>query len=301
MKKIGIIGLGKMGEAIAYRLKQSDFAVEGFDIDAQNCEHAKKNGIKVISNIESLIKNNEIIWIMVPVSAVDFVIKEIATHAAPNTIVVDGGNSYFADSQKRALTLKEKNISFLDCGTSGGIAGRRYGFCLMVGGEEKIFEKVESIFFALAMTGPLGYDYCGPSGAGHYVKMIHNGIEYGIMQAYAEGFHLLHEGEFKNKINLHRVACLWNHGSIIRSHLLKLVEKIFDEHENFDGISGVALESGMGKWTVQEGKKQQIPTPVIEASCKVREESQKTGGNFATKIVALLRNKFGGHQYYKKS
>lgn len=300
MKKIGIIGLGKMGEAIAYRLKKEKIEVEGFDIDAKNCEGAKEIGVKIAHSLELLIKNNETIWIMVPVNAVDTIIDHIIIHAKPDTIVIDGGNSHFADSQKRFQKLKEKNIHFLDCGTSGGIAGRRYGFCLMVGGEKDIFKKLEPIFFTLAMTGPLGYDHVGPSGAGHYVKMVHNGIEYGIMQAYAEGFHLLHDGEFKNKLRLDSIARLWNHGSIIRSHLLKLLEKIFYDHENFDDVSGFAAESGMGKWTVEEGKKQKIPTPVIETACNVRKESQKTGGNFATKLVALLRNKFGGHQYFKK-
>lgn len=300
MKKIGIIGLGKMGEAIAYRLKKEKIDVEGFDIDTKNCENAKEIGVKIAHSLELLIKNNEIIWIMVPVTAVQNIIDAIIIHAKPSTIVVDGGNSFFADSQKRFETLKEKNIHFLDCGTSGGIAGRRYGFCLMIGGEQHIFKKLEPIFYMLAMTGPLGYQHVGPAGAGHYVKMVHNGIEYGIMQAYAEGFHLLHDGAFKNKLNLRNIAFLWNHGSIIRSHLLKLLEKILDKHKNFDEISGFAAESGMGNWTVGEGKKQQIPTPVIETAYNVRKESQKTGGNFATKIVALLRNKFGGHPYFKK-
>jgi len=295
---IGIIGLGRMGEAIAHRLVKNGVRVSGFDLSEKNCQMAMQSGVRIETSLEQLIQNNAVIWIMVPVDAVNTIIEKIRHHAKAGTIVIDGGNSKFTDSQKQYEFLKNHEIHFLDCGTSGGVWGKEYGFCLMIGGDTHVFEKSKLYFDIIA--APDAVLYTGPSGSGHYVKMIHNGIEYGIMQAYAEGFHLLHDGEFKSKLDLEKIATVWNNGSVIRSWLLQLTHDIFKEQKNFDAISGFASESGMGKWTIKEGKKQHIPTPVIEAAYNVRLESQKTGGNFATKIIALLRNKFGGHAVKKQ-
>jgi len=295
--KIGIIGLGRMGEAIAHRLAKKGVHVSGFDLSAANCKAAEESGIIIASSLDLFIQKNSIIWVMVPVEAVDSIIEKIRQQAKPGTIVIDGGNSKFSDSQKRYELLKNHNINFLDCGTSGGIWGKEKGFCLMVGGDRQYFDTIVPYFEIIAAVNAVLYT--GPSGSGHYVKMVHNGIEYGIMQAYAEGFHLLHDGEFKEKLDLEKVAAVWNNGSVIRSWLLQLTHDIFKEQNDFDAISGFAAESGMGKWTIEEGKKQHIQTPVIEAAYDVRLESQKTGGNFATKIIALLRNKFGGHAVKK--
>lgn len=295
---IGIIGLGRMGESIAYRLRSKGIPISGFDLSAENCQRASNNGVLIEPSLKDLIEKNQIIWLMVPVDAVDIIIEKISRHAKPKTIVIDGGNSKFSDSQKRHRLLKNRSVHFLDCGTSGGILGKEKGFCLMIGGDEEDIKKVRPYLDVIA--APNAVLHTGPIGSGHYVKMVHNGIEYGIMQAYAEGFHLLHAGAFQDNLDLEKIAAVWNNGSVIRSWLLELTQDIFKEQKNVENISGFAAESGMGRWTVEEGKKQKIPTPVIETAYNVRLESQKTGGNFATKIIALLRNKFGGHTFKKQ-
>lgn len=295
---IGVIGLGKMGGAIAYRLAKQDIPVSGFDLSTINCQEAARFGVHIESSIMQLIQNSSIIWIMVPVKAVDHIIENIQHHAKPETIVIDGGNSKFIDSKNRHDLLKKYKIHFIDCGTSGGIWGKENGFCLMVGGDKMRVDQVMPYFKIIA--APNAVLYTGPAGSGHYVKMIHNGIEYGIMQAYAEGFHLLHEGQYRNMLNIEKIASVWNKGSIIRSWLLQLTEDIFKEDKDLNSVSGVAIESGMGKWTIEEGERQNIPTPTIKAAYDVRIESQKSGGNFGTKIIALLRNKFGGHTYERQ-
>jgi 6-phosphogluconate dehydrogenase len=295
---IGIIGLGKMGESIAYRLRQENVFVFGFDLSQTLCQNAAKHGVIITNTVEDLLKTSDIVWIMVPVAATPEIISIIQKHAKTGTIVIDGGNSYFKDSQKQAKILETTSIHFLDCGTSGGIWGRQNGFCLMVGGKKDIFDTVKPYLDIIAAPG--GVLYTGPSGSGHYVKMVHNGIEYGIMQSYAEGFHVLQGGEFQDQLNLKDIATVWSHGSVIQSWLLELTKQIFEEYKDFDIISGAAQESGMGKWTIDEAKQHSIPISVIESAYKTRKESQKTGGNFATKLIALMRNKFGGHTVGKK-
>jgi 6-phosphogluconate dehydrogenase len=214
-------------------------------------------------------------------------------------IIIDGGNSKFSDSMRRAQELVKENIYFIDCGTSGGIHGSENGFCLMIGGDKTAYDRIEPLSKVIATPG--GYAYCGPSGAGHYVKMIHNGIEYGILQAYAEGFHLLKDGAFKNEhLNLEKIASVWNHGSVIRSWILELVQDIMKEDPTLEDIKGTVASTGMGLWTVEEAHQSKIPVPVIEESLNVRKWSEKTGGNYATKVVAMLRNKFGGHAVTKQ-
>lgn len=299
--KFGLIGLGKMGEALAYRALQAGHEVFGFDLSADNCAIAAKEGVQIVSNIADFAhKDIHIFWLLVPQGKiVDNVIGELQPLLQPGDIVIDGGNSKYTDSMKRAQELANKDVFFIDCGTSGGVNGRKNGFCLMVGGDKKAYDILEPLLHSVATQG--GCAYVGSSGAGHYVKMVHNGIEYGLMQAYAEGFHLIKNGEFELvNIDLERVAHLWNHGSVIRSWLLELTEEIMKEDQNLDHVAGNVASTGMGQWTVEAAHKSNIPVPVIEEALKVREWSEKTGGNYATKIVACLRNKFGGHAITKK-
>jgi 6-phosphogluconate dehydrogenase len=299
--KFGLIGLGKMGEALAYRAVQAGHEVFGFDLNADNCAIAAKEGVQIVSSIADFAqKSIHIFWLLVPQGAiVDSVIAQLQPQLQPGDIIIDGGNSTFNDSMRRAQELANQNIYFIDCGTSGGVNGRKNGFCLMVGGDKKAYDMIEPLLNSVATQG--GCAYVGPSGSGHYVKMVHNGIEYGLMQAYAEGFHLIKNGEFESAhLDLEKIAFLWNHGSVIRSWLLELTEEIMKEDQNLDDVAGNVASTGMGQWTVDAAHKSNIPVPVIEEALKVREWSEKTGGNYATKIIACLRNKFGGHMVTKK-
>lgn len=298
---VAIIGLGKMGESLAYRAIKSGFSVFGFDVSAESCAVAAKDGVHIVATIDDFAhKNISVFWLMVPQGElVDRVIAQLRPMLKAGDVVIDGGNSKFSDSMRRAQELALDHIYFIDCGTSGGIHGRENGFCLMVGGAKKAYDSIEPLLKAVAATN--GYAYVGSSGAGHYVKMVHNGIEYGLLQAYAEGFHVLKDGQFKDEhLDLEKIASLWNHGSVIRSWILGLVKDVMTEDPDLNDIKGNVVSTGMGKWTVEQAHTMNIPVPVIEESLKVREWSEKTGGNYATKIVAMLRNKFGGHAITRK-
>lgn len=294
--KVAIIGLGKMGEALAYRAIKGGFEIFGFDPSADSCAAAEKNGVQIVATMNDFAdKNIHIFWLMVPQGElVDKVINQLRPILQNDDIIIDGGNSKFTDSMRRAQDLANDKINFIDCGTSGGVHGREHGFCLMIGGNKNAYDVIEPLCKAVA--APHGYGYVGPSGAGHYVKMVHNGIEYGILQAYAEGFHLLKDGAFKkDTLNLEKISALWNHGSVIRSWILELVHDIMKEDPALNDIEGNIASTGMGLWTVEQAHESGVPVPVIEESLNVRAWSEKTGGNYATKIVAMLRNKFGGH------
>lgn len=291
--KLGIIGLGKMGSAIAHRVLLAGYKVVGYDSDVEAGEMLKKMGGEIVASLHELPKHAEIIWLMVPAGdPVDEVLSVLQKQLQHTHILIDGGNSKFTDSIRRAQELKKHGISFLDCGTSGGLRGQDIGFSLMIGGEYDAFRKAELFFKAIA--APSGYGYMGQSGAGHYVKMVHNGIEYALLQAYAEGFHLLKDGQFK-QLDLSEVASVWCNGSVIRSWILELCHEIFLKDQSFKNISGKIEESGMGRWTVEEAQKQKIPVTLIDDALEIRFWSKESGGNYATKLVALLRNKFGGH------
>ena len=293
--KMGIIGLGRMGNAIAFRAIEGGHEVIGYDDYLEARKKAEEIGATVVDNLAAMAEDVRIFWLMVPADAVEMVIKTLRPHIKAGDIIVDGGNSKYTDSIRRAYELAEENIFFLDCGTSGGIQGRGQGFCLMVGGDKTIYTKIHSLLVAIAVSG--GLAHVGPSGAGHYTKMIHNGIEYALLQAYAEGFHLLKDGGFT--LNLEEISRLWNNGAIIRSWILELAHDIFRQDQELRNISGEIAESGMGRWTVEEAMKNNIPARVIEESLLVRAWSRETGGNYATKIVALLRHEFGGHPVKK--
>jgi 6-phosphogluconate dehydrogenase len=299
--KCGVIGLGRMGGSLAYRAVQAGIAVVGFDRDERMAADAARCGVQVQGTLQELAVAVELVWLMVPAGdLVDTVLQEIMPHLKRGAIIIDGGNSHFKDSLRRAQVCAQKGIYFLDCGTSGGLHGRHEGFCLMIGGDAHAYEKAVPLFAALAAPG--GFGRVGPSGAGHYVKMVHNGIEYGIMQAYAEGLQLMKEGSFQDApLDLAQITGIWNHGSIIRSWLLTLSHDILQKDQTLATISGTIQESGMGKWTVDEAHQANVPVPVIENALKVRAQSRLTGGNFATKMVAMMRNAFGGHAVGPKS
>jgi 6-phosphogluconate dehydrogenase len=294
--KIAVIGLGKMGHAIAQKLHNGFFEVVGYDRNESARVDALKAGIPVVDCIDAL-QGVDLFWIMVPAGAVvDVVIAEIVPLCRKGTIIVDGGNSFYKDSQRRAQMVAQQGLFYFDCGTSGGIHGMTDGFCLMIGGDRVMYNKIDYIFAALSVPG--GYGYVGNSGAGHYVKMVHNGIEYGLMQAYAEGLHILKEGSFKDeKLDLAAITGLWSTNAVIRSFLLQLAHEGLTQNPGLTGVSGRVAESGMGLWTDQEARLHNIPDPVLAQSLEIRAQSRQTGGNYATQILSLLRNKFGGHDY----
>lgn len=296
---IGIIGLGRMGLAIAERLQKAGFTVFGIDEDTSKKEQAAMVNVSFSPSYEALVQSVKYIWLMVPAGdIVDSVLSKLRPHLMSGHIVIDGGNSFFKDSVRRHALLKEDGIAFIDCGTSGGLHGKDLGYSLMVGGDADAVAQCQSLFNAVAMQ-PGGYFYAGQAGAGHYVKMVHNGIEYALLQAYAEGFHMLKEGPYKN-IDLAATAKVWNHGSIIRSWICQLAQDVLETDQSLDGISGAIGENKTGQWTVDLAKEYGIPVETIEKSLAVRAWSRVTGGNYATKLVAMLRNAFGGHPIQRK-
>ena len=295
---VGLIGLGKMGIAIASRLLKAKFNVIAFDPNNLAQDEAKILGVQIAPNISEVAQKTRIIWLMVPAGKiVDVALEELRPHLRSKDIIIDGGNSKFSDSMVRGAQLSEEGVYFIDCGTSGGIHGREIGFSLMIGGDQTAYREAEPIFKAIAAPG--GYGYMGPSGTGHYVKMIHNGIEYALLQAYAQGFHLLKFGRFGH-LNLEEISRVWINGSIIRSWILELAHEVFKKDQDFKNITGEVEHTGMGAWMIEEAQQQKIPATLIEESLNIRKESQKTGGNYATKIVAMLRNAFGGHAIKQK-
>jgi len=296
--RCAIIGLGKMGAAIAARLRKEKYCVLGYDPSLHAQEAMEKLEVQLYTNLPALAQEADVIWLMIPAGPlIDQTIAALGT-LRPGVIIVDGGNSNFNDSRKRAAALAQKKIPFLDCGTSGGVHGQEHGFCLMVGGDYHAYQAIEPLLKVIAMKD--GYGYMGPSGAGHYVKMVHNGIEYGLLQAYAEGFDLLRNGDYKD-LDLEKISRVWLHGAVIRSWLLELAHDIFKEDQMFGSVSGAIQEGGTGAWTVENAHKNKVLVPVIATSLEVREWSRKTGGNFATKLIALLRHAFGGHAVVRKN
>lgn len=295
--EIGIIGLGRMGENMGVRLKNAGHRVIGSDPSAEARGLAEKEGLETVDSVAALAAKftaaPRLFWSMVPAGKVtDIVLSDIAQVASPGDVVVDGGNSNYKDSIRRAQELAAKNLHFLDCGTSGGVWGLKNGYCLMVGGPDEAFAIAEPVIKDLAPEN--GYLHVGPSGAGHFVKMIHNGIEYGLLEAYAEGFELMHAAtEFQ--LNLEKIATLWNHGSVVRSWLLELTEKaLSEEGGELEQIQGFVQDSGMGRWTVEESIDRAIPVPVLALSLQMRFRSRQDDA-YGARMIAALRNQFGGH------
>jgi 6-phosphogluconate dehydrogenase len=290
-----MIGLGKMGGNMTERLLRGGHRVVAYDRNLEAVQAASAAGAVGVESLEALVQQlstPRVIWIMVPAGApVDSTIAALQPLLQPGDILIDGGNSMYKDTQARAAQLAEHGIAYIDAGTSGGIWGLREGYCLMVGGDRAAVAQVEPIMETLAPEG--GYAHVGPSGAGHFTKMVHNGIEYGLMQAYAEGFEIL-QSKTEFGLDLHQIAALWNQGSVIRSWLLELAERMFADEPDLASIKGWVADSGEGRWTVQAAIDQDVPAPVITLSLMQRFASRQDE-SFAAKVVAGLRHQFGGH------
>ncbi len=292
--QIGLIGLGKMGFNLALNMHRHGHDVRAFDVHQPTVDSISKEGIATAGSVRQLVESlsgRKVVWLMIPAgSAVDSLIREVKPLLREKDILIDGGNSNYHDSVRRAADLASSGIDYLDCGTSGGITGALNGVCAMVGGNKEAFSYCESLFRDISV--PNGYLHCGQSGSGHFVKMIHNGIEYGMMQAIAEGFEVLHKSEFD--LDLKSVAGVWNHGSVVRSWLMELTENALSKDPKLESIRGVMQSSGEGKWTLETALEKQIATPVIALSLLMRYRSLEDD-TFSGKIVAALRNEFGGH------
>ncbi|WP_455447922.1 phosphogluconate dehydrogenase (NAD(+)-dependent, decarboxylating) [Natrinema thermotolerans] len=293
--QLGVIGLGRMGQIVVDRTLAAGHDVVAFDLDEEAVATAADAGATPADSIDDLLERlgaDKRIWLMVPAGeAVDVTLEELAPHLDGDDVVVDGGNSYFEDSVRRAESCP---AAYLDCGTSGGPAGAELGFSLMVGGPQWAYDELEPVFDAVA-TGPDGHGRMGPAGSGHYVKMIHNGVEYALMQAYGEGFELLHEGRYD--LDLESVASVWNNGAVIRSWLLELCEEAFREEGSDLGTVADRVEGGStGTWTVQEGLEQEVPLPLIYTALSERFSSRADDGRFSRRLANRLRYGFGRHE-----
>ena len=292
--QIGLVGLGKMGYNLALNLHKNKFEVIAYDVATAPRKQLAGKGLKTVDSLIELVNSfsgRRVIWLMVPAgSIVDETIDAIKSKLSPNDIILDGGNSHYKESMRRAESLREKKIEYLDCGTSGGVNGALNGICAMVGGKKETFNFCEPVFKAISV--PDGYLYCGESGSGHFTKMVHNGIEYGMMQSIAEGFELMEHSEFS--FDHASVARLWNNGSVIRGWLMELTQNAFEKDSHLDEIKGVMHSSGEGKWMVETALEKNIATPVIALSLLMRYRSQKQD-TFSGKVVAALRHEFGGH------
>jgi 6-phosphogluconate dehydrogenase len=295
--ELGMIGLGKMGGFMTERLVRGGHRVIGFDRDPAVVQKLAEKGAgsaNSLDNIISQLKPPRAIWLMVPAGdPVDQTIAALVPHLAPGDTIIDGGNSYYKDSMRRAAALAPKKINFVDCGTSGGVWGITEGYSMMVGGEADVVKRLSPIFETLAPGPDKGWGRVGPAGSGHFVKMVHNGIEYGIMQAYAEGLDLLrHKKEFS--LDLLQVGKIWQFGSVIRSWLLDLTVDALSKNPTLSGIEGYVTDSGEGRWTVIEGVELGVPVPVISGALDMRFRSQDPEP-FANKLLAMMRHEFGGH------
>jgi 6-phosphogluconate dehydrogenase len=294
--QLAMIGLGKMGGNMSERLLRGGHSVVTFDRSADAVQRYAKLGASAATSLADVVKKltaPRIIWIMVPAgNPVDETIDELLPMLAEGDILIDGGNSNFHDTIRRAKALDTRGIHFIDCGTSGGVWGLENGYCLMIGGEKRAVLRCEPIFKTLAP--PHGCAHVGPSGAGHYVKMVHNGIEYGLLQAYAEGYEILHASRDFPDLDLRQVAQLWQQGSVVRSWLNELAVRAFTNDASLEKIRGWVADSGEGRWTVQEAIDLDVPASVITLSLLARFRSRQED-SFSAKVIAALRNEFGGH------
>ena len=296
-----MVGLGRMGGNMTRRLIEHGHEVVAYDRNHESVEAAARDGALAADDLDHLVAQLEpsrVVWIMVPAGdPTRATIDELAARLDDGDTIVDGGNSRYLDAVTRAQMLGEHGIGFVDAGVSGGVWGLKVGYCLMVGGDDAHVKPLEPIFHALAPDD--GYAHVGPPGAGHFTKMVHNGIEYGLLQAYAEGFALLEAAE-EFELDLHRIASLWNHGSVVRSWLLELAELALSKPDDFRTVRGYVEDSGEGRWTVEESIRRAVATPVITASLFARFAS-RDDERMAARIVAALRNQFGGHALLTES
>ncbi len=298
---IAMIGLGKMGANMTTRLLRGGHRVVAYDLNEPAVQAAEQEGAQGARSLDQLVDQLETprpVWVMVPAGPpTESTVSSLAELLSPGDIVIDGGNSNYRDSMRRAEQLGENGIYLVDVGTSGGVWGLREGYSLMVGGEQNAVERVRPVLETLAPSADLGWGHVGPSGAGHFVKMVHNGIEYGLMQAYAEGFEIMRAKE-EFSLDLHQVAGIWQHGSVVRSWLLDLTANALAEDQDLSGIKGWVADSGEGRWTVFEAVDLDIPAPVITLSLLSRFVSRQDE-SYAAKLLAAMRNQFGGHDLKK--
>ena len=292
--QIGVVGLGKMGFNLSLNLHRNFFQVVAYDINEETRAKLAHQGVFTYNSLKEMTDaqtDRKVVWLMVPSGKiVDDTIASLTGFLGKGDIIIDGGNSHYKDSVRRFNALEAQGIDFLDCGTSGGVSGALNGVCAMVGGRKEVFDYCQPVFKAIAVTD--GYLYTGEAGSGHFVKMIHNGIEYGMMQAIAEGFELMHHSEYK--FDNSAVAKLWNNGSVIRGWLMELMENAFSKDDSLSKIRGIMHSSGEGKWMLETALEKSIATPVVALSLLMRYRSQQDD-TFSGKVVAALRNEFGGH------
>ncbi len=292
--RIGFVGLGRMGANMVRRLVRDGHEVVAFNRTPEKTREIMSEGAEGAFSLAELVAKlpaPRAVWLMVPAGdATESMIGELAGLLAPGDTIVDGGNTNFHDDVRRHAMVAEKGLKYVDAGTSGGVWGLQVGYCLMVGGEADAVEPLEPVFRTLAPTD--GYAHVGGPGAGHYVKMIHNGIEYGLMQAYAEGFEIMHASDYD--LDLEKVAGIWRYGSVVRSWLLDLLHDALVKNPEFTGIKGWVADSGEGRWTVQEAIDRDVPAPIITLSLQARFRSRQDE-SYGAKVLAALRNEFGGH------
>jgi 6-phosphogluconate dehydrogenase len=293
--RIGFIGLGRMGANMVRRLLRDNHEIVAYNRTPEKTRDIAKEGADAAFSIAELVEKLEkprAVWIMVPAGdATEAQIEELLEHLEPGDTIIDGGNTNFHDDVRRQKTLAEKGIGYVDAGTSGGVWGLQVGYALMVGGEDQYVKPLEPIFHSLAPEG--GYLHVGGPGAGHYVKMVHNGIEYGLMQAYAEGFEIMHASDYP--LDLAAISEMWMHGSVVRSWLLELMVLAFKANgQDLHNLKGWVADSGEGRWTVQEAIDKDVPAPVITLSLLTRFRSRQDD-SYGAKVLAALRNEFGGH------
>jgi 6-phosphogluconate dehydrogenase len=300
--QLGMIGLGKMGNFMAQRLMKGGHDVTGFDPNEKAREALADAGGRAVDSLDKLVealKPPRAVWMMVPAGRiVDETVAALNDRLGKGDVVIDGGNSYYKDDQRHAGLLSAKGIDYVDCGTSGGVWGLKEGYSMMVGGDEKVVERLKTIFEVLAPGKNKGWGRVGPVGAGHFVKMVHNGIEYGMMQAYAEGFSILkHKDEFK--LDLAQIAEIWRYGSVVRSWLLDLTTNALQRDPDMKDLAPYVVDSGEGRWTVAEAIDLDVPAPIITASLIERLRSRDTD-SFSDKLLSAMRNEFGGHAMKKE-
>ncbi len=296
--QLGFVGLGKMGLNMVTRLRRGGHEIVAFDRSAGAVASAAETGAHAATSLADLVRQlaaPRAVWVMVPAGApTESTVAALGDLLSPGDTIIDGGNTNFHDDVRRAEQLSTRQLHYVDAGTSGGIWGLQEGYCLMVGGEADVCARLEPIFLTLAPTD--GYLRVGDHGAGHYVKMIHNGIEYGLMQAYAEGFELMHESPYK--VDVGKVAALWNHGSVVRSWLLELAARALGENPDLSALEAYVEDSGEGRWTLAEGIERAVPMPVLTAALFTRFRSREQNP-FGERLLAALRNQFGGHAVKK--
>ncbi len=294
--QVGMIGLGRMGMNMSRRLLKGGHEVVVFNRTLEKSVQMEKEGAIATRSLQELVSklsHKRVLWIMYPAGElVDETIDTLSNLVSPGDIIVDGGNSFYKDDIRRARKLKTMDIHYIDAGVSGGIWGLEIGYCTMIGGNKEDFEYIEPLLKTLAPED--GYLYCGPTGAGHFVKMVHNGIEYGIMEAYGEGFELLKASPYNEGLDFKKVAHLWNQGSVIRSWLLELLELAFEKDPQLESIKGYVEDSGEGRWTVQQAIELGVSAPAIAISLFKRFQSRQPD-LFSDKVLAALRKEFGGH------